>query len=51
MKLFILKWGGHPFLVAISSDFRMGQHRDADHQEDAPNFSFDYLLSVVIKSI
>ena len=28
---------GCVFLV-LSSDFRMGQHRDDDYQEDAPHF-------------
>ena len=27
---------GRAFLMVIFSDFRMGQQRDADHQEDAP---------------
>ena len=26
--------------MVISSDFRVGQHRDDDHEEDAPYFSF-----------
>ena len=26
------------FPMVISSDSRMGQHRDDDHQEDAPHF-------------
>jgi len=25
--------------MVISSEFRMGQYRDVDHQEDAPHFS------------
>ena len=27
------------FPMVISSDFRMGQHRDDDHQKDAPHFT------------
>ena len=27
------------FTMAISSDFRMGQHRNDDHKEDAPHFT------------
>ena len=26
--------------MAISSEFRIGQHRDDDHEEDAPYFTF-----------
>ena len=29
---------GCVFPIVISSDLRMGQHRDDDHQEDAPHF-------------
>ena len=29
---------GCVFPMVISSDFRTGQHRDDDHQEDAPYF-------------
>ena len=32
---------GCVFPVVISSDFRMGQHRDSDHQENASHFSSD----------
>ena len=30
---------GCVFPMVISSDFRMGEHRDDDHEEDAPYFS------------
>ena len=30
---------GCAFPMVISSDFRVGQHRDDDHEEDAPYFS------------
>jgi len=29
---------GCVFPMVISSDFRMGKHRDDDHEEDAPYF-------------
>ena len=29
---------GRFFPMVISSDFRMGEHRDDDHEEDAPYF-------------
>ena len=29
---------GRFFAMVISSDFRVGQHRDDDHEEDAPYF-------------
>ena len=29
---------GCAFPMVISSDFRVGQHRDDDHEEDAPYF-------------
>ena len=29
---------GCAFPMVISSDFRMGKHRDDDHEEDAPHF-------------
>ena len=32
--------------MVISSDFLMGQHRDADHQEDAPHFNFSNAAKV-----
>ena len=35
------------FPMVISSDLRMGQHRDDDHQEDAPHFT---LNSIELKS-
>ena len=31
--------------MVISSDFRMGEHRDDDHEEDAPYFSWINSLS------
>ena len=31
---------GCVFPMVISSDFRMGEHRDDDHEEDAPYFKF-----------
>ena len=30
---------GHIFSMVIASEFLMGQHRDDDHQEDAPKFT------------
>ena len=27
------------FPMVISSEFRMGRHRDGNHQEDAPHFN------------
>ena len=35
---------GCVFPMVISSDFRMGQHRDDDHQEDAPHFNLKILV-------
>ena len=33
---------GCVFPMVIWSEIRIGQHRDGDHQEDAPYFSSDY---------
>ena len=33
---------GCVFPMVISPDFRVGQHRDNDHQEDAPHFTCVY---------
>ena len=30
--------------MVISSDFRISQHRDGGHQEDAPNFNNEYTI-------
>ena len=35
---FLVHKVGCIFPMVISSDFRMGEHRDDDHQEDAPHF-------------
>ena len=35
------------FPMVISSDFRIGHHRDDDHQADAPHFTPFYLISCV----
>ena len=32
---------GCAFPMVISSDLRMGKHRDDDHEEDAPYFKCD----------
>ena len=40
--------------MVISSDFRMGQHRDDDHQNDAPHFNLKILVfdaDVEIKNV
>ena len=44
---------GCAFPMVISSDFRMGKHRDDDHEEDAPYFTFymtifEYLISHIL---
>lgn len=36
---FLMNKLGCVFPMVISSDFRMGEHRDDDHEEDAPYFS------------
>ena len=35
---------GCVFPMVISSDFRMGKHRDHDREEDAPNFTEHFLI-------
>ena len=37
---------GCAFPMVISSDFRVGQHRDDDHEEDAPYFNLFYSVTV-----
>ena len=39
--------------MVISSDFRMGEHRDDDHEEDAPYFMFEltYKLGRVVRMV
>ena len=34
--------------MVISSDFRMGEHRDDDHEEDAPYFISSRHSSIMI---
>ena len=37
--------------MVISSDFHMDQHRDDDHQEDAPHFSCSLIAQILVADI